>query len=212
MAAHNWDLRAYQNTASSWLRRLTSTVFVYSFKHPCSSMFGLNLAFVHWDFFSPWTYCWHLRSRSLNTGWLLLYLFPCFWPIFSSESLSALVTLLFLSSGKRTFLRHRCETEAGSYYHIPSALLLHTHSLKSQVLHVSRVGFFFNNPSSPDEFVNENEVLRPQKNSERGNNRHKSPLPRSQHLELFAAHSDAEVSDASLACTSAVVQACCVTL
>lgn len=92
----------------------------------------------------------------------------------------------------------------------------HTHrglrSLKSQVLHVSRVGFFFNNPSSPDEFVNENEVLRPQKNSERANNRHKSPLPRSQHLELFAVHSDAEVSDASLTCTSAVVQACCVTL
>lgn len=92
----------------------------------------------------------------------------------------------------------------------------HTHrglrSLKSQVLHVSRVGFFFNNPSSPDEFVNENEVLRPQKNSERANNRHKSPLPRSQHLELFAAHLDAEVSDASLTCTSAVVQACCVTL
>lgn len=77
---------------------------------------------------------------------------------------------------------------------------------------ISRVGFFFNNPSSPDEFVNENEVLRPQKNSERANYRHKSPLPRSQHLELFAAHSDAEVSDASLTCTSAVVQACCVTL
>lgn len=80
MAAHNSDLTTCVSSLRSIMlshsQLVVTFVFAYSFKHQCSSsMFILNLAFVHWAFFSPWTYRWQslLQQSKLSLDSCCIY-------------------------------------------------------------------------------------------------------------------------------------------